>query len=60
MFVGVVLVGLEQFALLDDAAKNGGRDLRAGEPTLFDAEPIEQGWGGRFAVGFGPDFTEGV
>jgi len=51
--VRALWVGLEQFVLLDDPAKGVGSNLRAGEVTAFDAQPIEQRQGGRLPVALG-------
>ena len=51
VFVGAVPVGLEHFVLLDQAAEGVGGDLGAGQQTLLDAQPVEQGAAWAFCRG---------
>ena len=60
LLVGALGVGLEQFVLLDDAAEGVGRDLRAGEQALLDAEPIEDGQSGALPWSLGSTSCDGL
>jgi hypothetical protein len=58
--VGTLLIVFEQFVLLDHAAEGVGRNLGAGEQSLLDAQPVEQGQRRRFSAGLGPHLAEGL
>jgi len=58
--VGALRIGLEEFVLFDNAAEGVGRDLRAGQQTLLNAQAVEQSRTGRLAAGFWKRLLHGL